>query len=53
MEIDAGPVTALHEFIAFRGLEAVVRPHYGVDQADGSACGESLTRSSTALRSTS
>lgn len=33
-ELDAEPVTALAEFIDARGLASVVRPFYGVDQAD-------------------
>jgi predicted O-methyltransferase YrrM len=33
-ELAAEPVGALDEFIAARGLEGIVRPHYGVDQGD-------------------
>jgi predicted O-methyltransferase YrrM len=34
VERDETPVAALAELIARRGLEHVVRPHYGVDQGD-------------------
>jgi predicted O-methyltransferase YrrM len=33
-ELDVEPVAALTSFIDARGLESVVMPHYGVDQAD-------------------
>jgi predicted O-methyltransferase YrrM len=34
IDVETTPLAALAEFIAARGLEDVVRPHYGLDQAD-------------------
>ena len=34
IELTAAPPAALEEYIVERGLDAVVRPYYGVDQAD-------------------
>jgi predicted O-methyltransferase YrrM len=42
IELQPTPVQALAQFVARRGLQDVVRPHYGVDQADGERLAEIL-----------
>lgn len=40
VDLEPSPLVALAEFIRTQGLEAVVRPHYGVDQADRQRLGQ-------------
>jgi predicted O-methyltransferase YrrM len=41
-ELAEPPVAALAELVALRDLDAVVRPHYGIDQADKAALSKLL-----------